>query len=83
MNRPIVIYGAAATAREIWQELQSNDVEVAASCVDRAYMNEKKLFGLPVVPYENLGEMYPPEQFKVMVGVGYIGKGLLAYSGRT
>ena len=49
MNLPIVIYGTGATSREIWRELESIGSEVEAFCVDREYLKENKLLGLPVV----------------------------------
>ena len=50
---------------------------VDAFCVDREYINEKKLLGKPVMPYENLGVMCPPGEFDVILGVGFAGKGKL------
>ena len=45
--------------------------EVAAFTVDRDYITEKELFGLPIVPFEEIEKSYPPDKFKMFVAIGY------------
>lgn len=45
--------------------------EVVAFTVDRAYLTEESLFGLPVVPFEEVEKLYPPDQYRMLVMVSY------------
>ena len=44
---------------------------VAAFCVDREYLREATFRGLPVVPFEEVRERFPPETHEMFVAVGY------------
>jgi sugar O-acyltransferase (sialic acid O-acetyltransferase NeuD family) len=41
--------------------------EVVAFTVDRARIVEESLFGLPIVPFEDIGSHYPPTEFAMAV----------------
>jgi len=45
--------------------------EIAAFSVDGAHLVEHDLHGLPVVPFEDVVESYPPAAFDMFVAVGY------------
>lgn len=45
--------------------------DVAAFTVDRAYIADDSVCGLPVVPFEEVEKLYPPEQFEMLVMVSY------------
>ncbi|HKZ36321.1 MAG TPA: acetyltransferase [Chryseolinea sp.] len=45
--------------------------EVAAFTVDRAYIKENKLFGLPVVPFEDIESIYSPNEYKMSLLMSY------------
>ena len=44
---------------------------VIAFTVDQGYLKEDKLFGLPVVPFENIQDIYSPEDFKLFIVMSY------------
>jgi sugar O-acyltransferase (sialic acid O-acetyltransferase NeuD family) len=44
--------------------------EVAAFTVDRAYMKQPELLGCPVVPFEEIAQHYPPEEYLMAVPIG-------------
>ena len=44
--------------------------EVAAFTVDRAYLKRPELLGCPVVPFEEIAQYYPPEDYLMAVPVG-------------
>ena len=44
--------------------------EVAAFTVDRAYLKQPELLGCPVVPFEEIAQRYPPEEYLMAVPVG-------------
>lgn len=76
--KPVVIYGTGSTGQEIWREFtHGKDGDVVAFSVDRDYMQERKLHGLPVIPFENIATIYPPDEFRLTIGVGYVDRGRL------
>jgi sugar O-acyltransferase (sialic acid O-acetyltransferase NeuD family) len=72
MSRPIVIFGAGDFPGML-AHLLTNDTgrEVAAFTVDAAYIDKDSHYGLPLVPFETLTELYPPESHEILVAVGY------------
>ena len=52
-------------------EKYKNDYEVVAFTVQKEYLTEKEFKGIPVVEFENLEKIYPPEEFYLFVAVGY------------
>lgn len=71
-GRKLVIGGASAIA-EVAYELftHDSDYEVAAFTVDGAYIEQDELFGIPVVPTEEVAELYPPETHDAFAALGY------------
>ena len=45
--------------------------EVVAFTVDGEYIKEDTLFNLPVVPFEEINNLYPPEEYKMLVMISY------------
>lgn len=68
----IVIFGTEELAQVAHFYLtHDSPYEVVAFTVNRDYIKEKELFGLPVVPFEEIEESYPPDEFKMFVAIGY------------
>ena len=68
----IVIFGAGKIADQAYFYLTNDSPhEVAAFAVDREYLQENQKLGLPVVPFEEVQDVYPPNDFKMFVAVGY------------
>ena len=74
MKRKLIIFGAGQTA-EVAHFYFTNDSEfdVTAFTVDREYIVEDTLFGVPVVPFEDVASLYPPAQHDLFVAVTYTG----------
>jgi FlaA1/EpsC-like NDP-sugar epimerase len=49
-----------------------SNYEVVAFSVEKAYLKRNKLFGLPVVAFEDLESYYSPKEHKVFVALTYI-----------
>ncbi len=45
--------------------------DVVAFTVDEEYIKEKEFCGLPVIPYQDIVNLYPPDDFKMIVSIGY------------
>jgi sugar O-acyltransferase (sialic acid O-acetyltransferase NeuD family) len=68
----LVIVGDGEFA-EIAYEYFTEDspYDVAGFSVERDYLEKDELFGLPVVPFEQLEELYDPARYRVYVAVTY------------
>lgn len=71
-KRKLVIVGASAFA-EIAREYfdVDTDYQVVAFSVEESYLKQKELHGLPVVAFEQLSGLFPPEEHDVFVAVVY------------
>jgi sugar O-acyltransferase (sialic acid O-acetyltransferase NeuD family) len=72
VSRSLVVVGNTAFA-EIAAEYfaADSDYDVAGFSVERDYLAEEVLAGLPVVPFETLEESFPPEEYDVYVAATY------------
>ena len=70
----VVIFGVGQLA-EIAQFYIDNDSEhtVVAFTVDREYVESETFHGLPVVPFEDICNALPPEDYKMFVPISYKG----------
>jgi len=73
MKKKLVIFGNGSMAKGLYLGLRTDpDYEVAAFCVDEAFLTEPQLFGLAVLPFnENLVKSHPPDEFFVHIAIGY------------
>ncbi|GAA4463406.1 acetyltransferase [Nibrella saemangeumensis] len=61
----VVIFGVLDTAELAHFYLTNDsDHEVAAFTVNREYLEQNQFKGLPVVPFEEVETLYPPQDFK-------------------
>ena len=68
----IIVFGNGRQAEIIYIYLtHDSPFEVVAFTVDQAYLKEEKLFGLPVVPFEQVDSIYPPTMYKMSLHLGY------------
>jgi sugar O-acyltransferase (sialic acid O-acetyltransferase NeuD family) len=69
--RKLVIFGVRNFA-EIAHYYFTHDspYAVAAFTVDGAFLKEPAFRGLPVVPFEEVADHYPPEEYELFVAVG-------------
>ena len=68
----VVIFGLGTFAQvaKVYLTCDSH-YEVVAFTVDKAFIQGESAFGLPVVPFEDVEKAYPPQQYKMLVAVGY------------
>lgn len=70
--KPVVLFGNGRVARLAYFYLtHDSERQVAAFTVDRHHMTDGKLFGLPVVPADEVLARFPPDRFDMFVTVGY------------
>jgi len=68
----VIIFGAGKIADEAYFYLTNDSPhEIVAFTVDSAYLTARENHGLPVIPFEEIQEQYPPVDHKMFVAVGY------------
>jgi sugar O-acyltransferase (sialic acid O-acetyltransferase NeuD family) len=68
----VVVFGNAEVANMCYFYLSHDSpYEVAAFTVDRGYIKEDTLLGLPVVPFEDVEFIFPPGEYKMSVALGF------------
>lgn len=66
----IVLFGTTEGARLFLFALQEDPAyEVVAFTVDKQYLTEDTFCGLPVVPFEEVTSIYPPDEYKMFVAI--------------
>lgn len=72
MKKTLIIFGSGDIAQlaHYYFSADSN-YEVAAFTVDAAHITEKSLCGLPIVPFEELRDLYSPDVHEVFVALSY------------
>jgi sugar O-acyltransferase (sialic acid O-acetyltransferase NeuD family) len=68
----VIVFGNSLFAEVVYFYLtHDSSYEVVAFTVDRKYIKEVKLFGLPVVPFEDVESVFLPSECKMIVSVGF------------
>jgi len=71
-NKKLVIIGAGEFAEIAYEYFSDfSDYEVVAFTVEKAFINKSELFGLPIVPFEEIEKDYPPDKYKTFVAITY------------
>lgn len=71
-GRRIVLFGTGPVAKMAHFLLTNESAhEVVACTVDRGFLKQERAFGLPVVPFEEVVDRYPPDECAMFVAVGY------------
>jgi sugar O-acyltransferase (sialic acid O-acetyltransferase NeuD family) len=71
-DRKLIIVGDSAFA-EVAYEYFTHDsrYEVVAFCVEREFLSRESLFGIPVVPMEEIADRYPPATHEFYAALVY------------
>lgn len=71
-SKKLIIYGSGETA-EIAADYftHDSDYEVVAFSVDRAYLKNNIVNGIPVFEFENIEDTFPPDKFEMFVAASF------------
>jgi sugar O-acyltransferase (sialic acid O-acetyltransferase NeuD family) len=70
--RPLVIFGTGEAAHLAYYYFTTDsDYQVVAFTVDSDYVKENELFGLPVIPFEDIYSLFQPKTHEFFVAMGY------------
>lgn len=68
----IIIYGTGDLASQLYRYMNmDNRYEVDAFTVEKQYCSSDCFCGLPVIPFETIEKTFSPDNYKVLVCVGY------------
>ena len=72
MTEKVVVFGNTTLATlDHFYLTHNSPYSVVAFTVDAAYMRESSLCGLPVVPFEQVEEHFPPEEYALSIPLGF------------
>ena len=66
----LILFGTGKIAQVLYYFLKKEN-NIVAFTVDRNVMDEKTLFDIPIIPFDEIQDSYPPHQYKMLVLVGY------------
>jgi len=70
MNEKIIIFGTDIYAQIVYTFFnEASDYDVVAFTVHRDFKKDNSLNGKPVVDFEDVTEIYPPEEYKMYVAI--------------
>lgn len=73
MNK-VILFGNGAVAKAAYYAITYDSTyEVSGFTVDRDFIQEDCLFDLPVVPFDEVQSVFPPDQYLIRIAVGYVG----------
>lgn len=68
----IVVFGTGSFAEVAFQYLSNDsEYEVVAFTADEEYVSDNSMFGIPVVPFSEITDQFPPEQYDMFVAITY------------
>lgn len=71
-DRPVIIFGNLRSASLAWYCLcHDSPWHVAGFTVDESYRTTSHFEGLPLVPFEQLEAFYPPDDYRLLIPMGY------------
>jgi sugar O-acyltransferase (sialic acid O-acetyltransferase NeuD family) len=70
--KKVILFGNSIYAESVYFYLTfDSSFEVAAFTVDRGYINEDTLCGLPVVPFEQVESIFPPGEHDMFLALSF------------
>ena len=72
MKKPLVIFGMGDMAQLAHYYFScDSDYDIAGFTLDAEYIVAKNFCGLPVVPFNNVFDYFPPEKYDLFIAVSY------------
>jgi sugar O-acyltransferase (sialic acid O-acetyltransferase NeuD family) len=69
----LVLFGNGAVASVLHYHLtRETDYRIEAFTVDRAFIREDSLHGVPVVPWDEVAARYPATEHSMMIAIGFV-----------
>ncbi|GAH65440.1 unnamed protein product, partial [marine sediment metagenome] len=66
--KKVVIFGTGDIAQVVHYYLtHDSDYEVVAFTANKDFIKAKEVFGLPVIPFEQVENHYPPDKYRMFI----------------
>lgn len=66
--KKVVVYGGSTLTKMLYYDAIGNDnFQISCFAADKDYLNARELLGLPLVSYEEILNLYPPEVYDMLV----------------
>ena len=69
--KKIIIFGTGELAQRIFFYLKDSDDDVVAFSANKSQITNEKLFDLPVIPFEDVENKFPPSEFSMFIALAY------------
>lgn len=70
--KKVVIFGTGDIAQVVHYYLtHDSDYEVVAFTANKDFIKAKEVFGLPVIPFEQVENHYPPDKYRMFIAIAY------------
>ena len=70
--KPVIIFGIGEAAQVAHFYLtHDSNYTIEAFTVDKDYLSSSRFCDLPIVPFEEVENLYPPDKFQMFIAVGY------------
>jgi sugar O-acyltransferase (sialic acid O-acetyltransferase NeuD family) len=71
--KKVILYGNGSVAQATYFLLvHDSPYHIAAFTVDREYIKEDTLLDIPVIPFDQVQSLYPPDDFDMHIAVGHV-----------
>lgn len=71
-SKKLVVYGVGETAEMIADYfMRDSDYDVVAFTVDKEYIQADSLLGLPIVPFEEVTQKFPPSEYEMFAAASF------------
>lgn len=73
MGKPLIIIGTGEFGEIAYEYFTyDSDYNVVAFAVEQKYRNCDVFYDLPVIDFENIASIYPPDEYEVFVAITYV-----------
>ena len=69
--KKVIIFGVGNFAKLVFSYLKNSQHQVVGFTVNKHMLNKTEFLNLPVVPFENINKIYPPENFSLFIAMGH------------
>ena len=71
--KKVVLFGNGSVAQATYYFfLYDSQYEVSGFTVDREFIKEETLFGLPMIPFDQVESHFPPDKFDMHIAIGHV-----------
>lgn len=72
MNKPLVLFGTGVIAELAYYYFSNDSKEkIVAFTVDEEFVDSPNFFGLPVISFDKITDLFPPTDFNMFVALSY------------